>query len=206
LLSAVIVVARLSSALPGVCSKPAIVLLGTQGGILLDDTDSNTNGGNGFVFSGVTGVQLADSDQAQDNQLNGFQFTNVSGASTNSASAESNKGYGFEVQASCFNSFDAVKASSNGSSGIYLRCVNGPFGNCFVSGTGNSVFNSQPDDNDTYGIEVEKGEGGDEFYGNVASGNDLGDAIDHNPNCGTNLWWGNGFTFNATPPCVNTGL
>jgi hypothetical protein len=208
-----------SAPLGSLCGKPtnAVGWSGLSGGIFFNGNAANSNGGNGFVFSDLSGVLFSAISavypnppqatigypEANNNGLDGFQFINVSGVSGGTGpAAQSNGRYGFEIRGSCLNSFNGVSASSNGSSGIYLGCVDEPYGKCSVPGTSNQLAGAQANNNDASGIEVEKGENGDQFYGNSGSGNKVDDAIDHNPNCGTNLWFANSFT-NGTPPCVN---
>ena len=180
-------------------------------GISVAGVAADGNQGNGIELSTVVGATLSNFT-VSDNSLDGVKLTQVQGTTTNDADSSDNGVEGYEVRASCQSALTQLTAETNGASGIFIGCQDG-LGRCIIPGSGNTLdFNGTPNGvldpltaNALYGIEVEKGEGGDQFYGNDASGNIVGDAIDHNANCGTDLWWANLFT-NGTPPCVNNDV
>jgi hypothetical protein len=169
-------------------------------GLTLSGVFAHQNQGDGIQLTAVNGASLVDVN-ASSNTGDGVEFTQVQGASVSASQisppnniANDNGGHGYDIQTSCLDSLSNLTASDNFGSGIYM-----------ASNNGNGVSLSNADSNSYYGIEIQKGEGGDQVLSSEASVNSLLDAIDQNPSCGTDYWLANTFG-TSVPPCVDSQI
>ena len=157
----------------------------------------------------------------------GIKLNGVRGAVLNSVESAINGSFGIWLNGASDNSITNFIAQDNGIAGVYLGCnPAGPNGqkSCPADGgsDGNSlsgaVFNtdfstvnndrSGPNEPQRYGIAVGLGNVDNDLLLIGGADNLVDDALDENPNCGTNRWLFNGFMStsppqNTTDTCVN---
>jgi parallel beta-helix repeat protein len=153
----------------------------------------------------------------------GIELNGVSGAFLNNLTVTGSATYGVWLLSSSRNVIANFSVSRNTSAGIYLgcfhsggllgrRCTTVPptppsNGNILTSvGDPSSADGpSQPDQ--AYGVAIAAGNVGNRIVGVGGSGNGKGtfgvDALDGNPNCGSNLWTGNQFAIVSPSTCIH---
>ena len=141
-----------------------------------------------------------------------------------SITSQQNGTFGIWLNGASNNVITNFETDGNGVAGVYLGCnAAGPNGQAscpsVASSNGNSVIgvnftntysrvSSFPPDQQSYGIAVGLGNLQNDFLTTDGDGNLVDDALDENPDCGTNRWFGNNFTIsnqaqNTTDYCIN---
>jgi len=155
----------------------------------------------------------------------GILLNGVSGAFLNEALAEDDGTFGIWVRSASDNVISGFGAVGNGVAGVYLGCnAAGPNGTACPAGVpaskGNSlmgavygstqslVSNTGSSLNQRFGIAVGLGNLHNHFLAITGTGNVDDDALDENPNCGTNRWFSDSFTTSSplshtTFTCLN---
>ena len=162
---------------------------------------------------GAAGVQVNDtaknfgmmSGTASDASGTGIVLNGASGAFLNSIVANENSSFGIWLKNATNNLITGFETEDNGTAGVYLGCnADGPNGksSCATGSNGNTlvgpVFESSPSivsstgnlllPQQSYGIAVGLGNLDNHFLVITGMGNVVDDALDENPNCGTNRW------------------
>ncbi len=162
---------------------------------------------------------------AEDETGAGIKLAGANGAYFNEAVALGCGTFGIWLQSASNNVFSGFESESNGVAGVYLGCnpagptgtacpagVPSSNGNSFagaVYGSTNSlVSNTGSPFNQGFGIAVGLGNLHNHFVTVTGAGNVNQDALDENPNCGSNRWFADTFTKsspakNTTPLCLN---
>ena len=157
----------------------------------------------------------------------GIELNQVSGAAVVSVVTELNGTVGIWLNGASNNVITGFESDNNGIAGVYLGCnAAGPNGQAScpsdTPSNGNAVlgvqFNNSYSTADnsigpsftqqSYGIAVGLGNLHNDFLTIEGDGNTVDDALDENPNCGSNRWLGNIFTTsdpaqNTTDYCIN---
>ncbi len=140
----------------------------------------------------------------------GIKLNGVNGAFIDSFEAGGDGTFGIWLKSASNNAISDFSSVSNGIAGVYLGCnLTGPNGTACLPGVsssnGNSIMGSALSGtahfsdvsnatNQRFGIAVGLGNRGNRFADITGSGNLNDDALDENPNCAINRWFGNGFT------------
>jgi hypothetical protein len=178
----------------------------------------------GILISGtapgpyLTGISV-------DNTLGfaGIELNGVRGAFLTNLTVTTSGTYGVWLLASSRNVIANFSVSRNTNAGIYLGCFRsgGILGKACTTvppplpSNGNILTSvgdpssadgpSQPDQ--AYGVAIAAGNVGNRIVGVGGSGNGNGtfgvDALDGNPNCGSNLWTGNQFAIVSPSTCIH---
>jgi len=154
----------------------------------------------------------------------GIVLNGVSGAFLNSIMADDDASFGIWLKDASNNLITGFEAEDNGVAGVYLGCnADGPNGksSCATGSNGNTlvgpVYASPPSVvsytgalllQQSYGIAVGKGNLDNHFLIIMGMGNIVDDALDENPNCGSNRWLVNDLATsspakNTTYTCLN---
>ena len=151
----------------------------------------------------------------------GIELDGVSGAVLSSVQSVENKTFGIWLNGASNNIISNFEASNNDIAGVYLGCdPAGPGGNSScpsaAASNGNSVLGESLFGGDStagefpqsYGIAVGLNNLSNDVLLIDGDGNLVYDALDENPNCGTNRWFDNTFTIsnpapNTTDYCIN---
>jgi len=154
----------------------------------------------------------------------GIELDQVSGAVLTSTEAFYNGTFGIWLNGASDNVITNFDSESNGIAGVYLGCnAAGPNGsascpsgasshdNVVIGVAFNPPYSSVINNSNfsqSYGIAVEPDSVNNDFLTIYGDGNLVDDALDENPNCGTNRWFGNTFTTsspaqNTTDYCIN---
>ncbi len=151
----------------------------------------------------------------------GIKLAGANGAYFNEAVAVGCGTFGIWLQSASYNVFSGFESEDNGVAGVYLGCnpagptgtacptgVPSSNGNSFmgsVYGSTNSlVSNTGSPLNQGFGIAVGLGNLHNHFLTVTGTGNVSQDALDENPNCGSNRWFAD--TFTTSSPAKNTSL
>ena len=150
----------------------------------------------------------------------GIELNGVKGAFLNSIVTDEDGDFGIWLKNASNNFITGFESEDNGIAGVYLGCnAAGPNGKAcpissngntltgavyvltdsIVSDTGNILLPQQ-----SYGIAVGKDNLQNHLFGITGTGNVVKDALDENPNCGTNRWSNDSFT--TSSPAKNTTL
>jgi hypothetical protein len=172
----------------------------------------------------ATGV-LAWNLNASDAGGAGIELNGASGALLDQAIGDGNGTFGIWLRSASDNYIDGFEAQSNGVAGVYLGCNaagpngtgcppgvpssnnNGLIGSSY--GSRNSVVsNAGSPHNQNYGIAVGLGNSHNRFSLITGSANSKDDALDENPNCGSNRWYSDTFTSSnpsegSSPLCID---
>jgi hypothetical protein len=129
-------------------------------------------------------------------------------------SGQGHVNFGIWLKNASDNLISGFESEDNGIAGVYLGCnAAGPNGKaCPISSNGNTLGGWSPGDNDasykgglllqqSYGIAIGRGSLQNHFLFITGTGNIVDDALDENPNCGTNQWIYNVFT-TANPTLI----
>jgi len=155
----------------------------------------------------------------------GIELNGVSGAFLTDVSAADDATFGIWLKSASDNVISGFEAEDNGVAGVYLGCNSaGPNGTACPAGVsssnGNSlmgsvygstqsaVSNTGSPLNQRFGVAVGLGNLHNHFLTITGTGNVDDDALDENPNCGNNRWFGDSFTTvspakNTTFTCLN---
>jgi parallel beta-helix repeat protein len=148
-----------------------------------------TLGYNVTTQNGVWGIAL----QSSTNSVVAFNEMNGNGI----LSGSGNRGGLFLFNGSN-NQVNSNQASANGNptSGTFNSGI-------VISANGNRVYNNSTDGNISAGIEVAAGAANNQIFSNLSSaGNGGFDLLDHNTNCGTNVWVDNVAFTKSPSSCV----
>ncbi len=143
----------------------------------------------------------------------GIKLNGVNGAFFEDTAAENNGTFGIWLLSASNNHFDGFQAENNGLAGVYLGCnPTGPDGKACPSGVassnGNSFVGSLYGSKNSivsntalqhFGIAVSLGNLHNHFSTITGTGNGSDDALDENPDCGSNRWTADSFT-TTNPP------
>jgi len=157
--------------------------------------------------TGVLGLNLNASDAGGA----GIELNGASGAFLDQAVGDRNGTFGVWLRGASNNHFDGFNAQGNGIAGVYLGCnATGPNGtacppgvpsssnNSFIGssfGSRNSdVSNTESPFSQSYGIAVGLGNSHNRFSLITGSANTKKDALDENPDCGSDRWYDDTFT------------
>ena len=149
----------------------------------------------------------------------GVELNGVSGAVLSSVESVANKTFGIWLNGASNNILSDFDGSDNGIAGVYLGCnAAGPNGQASCPSTapssGNSLIgavfptdysfvnNIAGPNSQSYGVAVGLGSLHNDFLLISGSDNLVDDALDENPNCGSNRWLFNDFM--STSPAQNT--
>jgi len=144
----------------------------------------------------------------------GIVLYGVSGAVLSSVVAKDNVTFGIWLRRASNNLISAFDTEDNGTAGVYLGCnPAGPNGQlCPISSDGNTLVGATSYSvvsnmgillQQSYGIAVGKGNQNNHILYIMGTGNNVDDALDENPSCGTNRWLSDTFT-TASPVQINT--
>jgi hypothetical protein len=139
----------------------------------------------------------------------GIELNGVSGAVLNQTVADNDVTFGIWLKSASNNLIAGFQAEDNGTAGVYLGCdAAGPNGqSCPISSNGNTLTGATVDGMggvlllQSYGIANGLGNQQNRFLSITGTGNIVDDALDENPNCGTNQWYNNTFT-TASPALI----
>jgi hypothetical protein len=153
----------------------------------------------------------------------GIELNGVHGAFLTNLTVTTSQTYGVWLLASSRNVIANFSVSRNTSAGIYLGCfrTGGTLGKACTTvpppppSNGNILTSvndpstadgpSQPDQ--AYGVAIDAGNVGNRIVGIQGSGNGNNlfgfDALDGNPNCGSNVWTGNQFAIASPSTCIH---
>jgi parallel beta-helix repeat protein len=123
--------------------------------------------------------------------------------------ADNDVTFGIWLKSASNNLIAGFQAENNGTAGVYLGCnAAGPNGqSCPISSNGNTLTGATVDGMggvlllQSYGIANGLGNQQNRFLSITGTGNIVDDALDENPNCGTNQWIYNVFT-TANPTLI----
>lgn len=146
----------------------------------------------------------------------GILLNGVSGAFLNQVIAEENGTFGIWLDSSSNNSIADFQAEDNGVAGVYLGCnAIGPIGTACPTGVSpsnsNSIIGTVGESTSSlvsntasqrFGVVVGLGSLHNRFLSITGTGNVDDDALDENPECGSNRWFGD--TFTTSVPAENT--
>jgi len=208
----------------------AVVDLLTRGnnrGLLVDgvhayvlDQSSKSDVAVGIQINATATDFVMDGAQVEYESGAGIKLNGVGGAFLEDTVASYNGTFGIWLESASNNHLDGFIAEGNQVAGIYLGCnPTGPNGTACAFGVPSSASNTL--DGSVYGdraslvngatgigflqafgIAVGRGNLHNRFLGITGAGNSYTDALDENPDCGSNRWFLNSFT--ASIPTTNT--
>jgi hypothetical protein len=176
---------------------------------LLIEQSSNRDGDAGIlVNSTATNFEMM-SGTANEATGAGIELYGVSGAVLSSVVADDDVTFGIWLRNASNNLISGFETEDNGIAGVYLGCnAAGPNGkSCPISNNRNTLIAATVSYMggllllQSYGIAVGRGSLQNHFLNIVGTGNIVDDALDENPNCGTNQWYNNTFT-TASPALI----
>jgi hypothetical protein len=156
-------------------------------GIAAQNSTFLTLGYNVTTQNGAWGIQVINSTNST------VAFNEMNG---NGGAPDNNVG-GFWLISGGNNQVNNNQASGNGqSSGIFNSGL-------LISSNGNRIYNNSTDGNFGAGIEVLTSAANNQIFSNLSSaGNGGFDLLDHNTNCGTNVWVDNVAFTKSPASCV----
>ncbi|HVA79904.1 MAG TPA: hypothetical protein VNF29_03165 [Candidatus Binataceae bacterium] len=166
-------------------------------------TNSNTTG---ILIHGVHGGAIT--DFTSDSNTNGVVIEDTTGSNINTFTAGSNTNYGVWVESSSNDQINDFNTQKNGGTGTYVGCAatGGPSGARCTSGgrpsNNNRIYDAFSGSNGGDGIAIDLGDSGNLVTDIDATSNTGDDAVDENPSCDHNLWFGNSIT-KAGSSCIH---
>ncbi len=153
----------------------------------------------------------------------GIELNGVHGAFLTNLTVTTSQTYGVWLLASSRNVIANFSVSRNTSAGIYLGCfrTGGTLGkacttvpppppsngNILTSVNDPSTADGPSASDQAYGVAIDAGSVGNRIVGIQGSGNGNNlfgaDALDGNPNCGSNVWTGNQFAIASPSTCIH---
>jgi hypothetical protein len=153
----------------------------------------------------------------------GIELNGVHGAFLTNLTVTTSQTYGVWLLASSRNVIANFSVSRNTSAGIYLGCfrTGGTLGkactivpppppsngNILTSVNDPSTADGPSEPDQAYGVAIDAGNVGNRIVGVEGSHNGNGsfgfDALDGNPNCGSNVWTGNQFAIASPSTCIH---
>jgi hypothetical protein len=153
----------------------------------------------------------------------GIELNGVHGAFLTNLTVTTSQTYGVWLLASSRNVIANFSVSRNTSAGIYLGCfrTGGTLGkacttvpppppsngNILTSVNDPSTADGPSQSDQAYGVAIDAGNVGNRIVGIQGSGNGNNlfgvDALDGNPNCGSNVWTGNQFAIASPSTCIH---
>jgi len=183
----------------------AVGIQDDAGAAVIGHTNVSNNSNVGVLLNRVNGSLV--SDFSAESNTYGVELNASTLCSLQRVTVDSNSVYGIWLLSSSRNIVNFFEAQDNAVAGVYLGCQPsaGPIGGRCKPSSKNHIYDGpqvgRASGSQNYGIAIDSGNTGNVLSGIYASGDASDDLDDQNAGCGSNVWFNNLGSRNAS--CIH---